>query len=103
MEKNIIHISSDLEPLIPRYLENRRADIATLYEALQVNNIEIVRSIGHTIKGSGASYGLEEISVIGRTLEDAAKSSDTTQIQTSITRLEHFLETLEIIFVEDMP
>jgi HPt (histidine-containing phosphotransfer) domain-containing protein len=103
MEKTIIHISSDLEPLIPRYLENRRADIATLYEALQVNNIGIVQSIGHTIKGSGASYGLEEISIIGRTLEDAAKSSDTAQIQASITRLEHFLETLEIIFIEDMP
>lgn len=102
MEKTIIHISSDLEPLIPRYLENRRADIATLNEALQTNNIEAIKSIGHTIKGSGASYGLEEISTIGQTLEDAAKSSNTTQIQTSIARLKHFLETLEIIFVEDL-
>lgn len=103
MEKNIVHISSDLEPLIPRYLDNRRADIVILREAVHSSNSETIRSIGHTMKGSGASYGLEEVSTFGRMLEEAAQVSDLSRVEATINQIAHFLETLDIIFVDDMP
>lgn len=103
MKKNTVHISSDLEPLIPRYLDNRRADIVMLREALHLSNSDTIRSIGHTMKGSGLSYGLEEVSAIGRTLEEAAQAADTSQVEATINQLAHFLETLDIVFVDDMP
>lgn len=98
----VVHISSDLEPLIPRYLENRRADIVTLREAVRAGNVEQIRSTGHTLKGSGASFGLDTISALGRSLEEAAKSSDGASMESAINQLAHYLETLEIVFVDDM-
>lgn len=103
MKKTVVHISSDLEPLMPRYLENRRADVAVLKAAAATANFEQVRALAHTMKGSGASFGLETISDIGRALEEAAKSSNTALVETFIQDFAHFLETLEIIFVDDMP
>ncbi len=101
MQENIVHISSDLEALLPRYLKNRQTDLETLQGAFQAGNLEQIRSIGHTLKGSGASFGLDAISAFGRSLEEAAIAHDGTQLQTTLDNLATFLATLKIIFVEE--
>lgn len=101
MESVIVHISSDLEPLIPRYLANRKADIERLRDFLTQQNIEELRSIGHTLKGSGASFGLDAVSEFGRLLELAAKTANLTEAQRLIDDFALFLEHLQVVFVDE--
>jgi HPt (histidine-containing phosphotransfer) domain-containing protein len=48
---------------LPRYLKNRQTDLETLRGAFQAGNLEQIRSIGHTLKGYGSSFGLDAIDV----------------------------------------
>ena len=66
-------IDEDLRDLIPGYLENRRADLGKLSPALERQDFETVRVVGHNMKGTGASYGFKGISLIGARLEESAK------------------------------
>jgi hypothetical protein len=48
------------------------------------------------MKGSGGGYGFDEISEIGRALEDAAKQSQAGKIREEIQRLRHYLDHVEV-------
>lgn len=101
MESVVIHISSDLEPLIPRYLANREADIERLREAVLQQNTEELRSLGHTLKGSGTSFGLDAVSEFGRSLELAAKAVNLPEAQRLIDEFAIFLKCLKVVYVDE--
>jgi HPt (histidine-containing phosphotransfer) domain-containing protein len=96
-----VKVSSDLEPLIPKYLHNRRLDIEKAAKHLADNEMEPLRIIGHTMKGSGASYGFSFISEIGARIEIAAKESNSRSIQEALKEFEQFLDTVQVVFVEE--
>ncbi|MEW9669009.1 hypothetical protein [Ammoniphilus sp. 3BR4] len=56
------------------FLENREKDIAILKEAMKNEDFELIRSIGHSMKGFGSGYGFDLISLIGKDFEQAAKN-----------------------------
>jgi len=56
-EKIVVHVDIDLEDLIPGFLDNRQKDIRNLESALQENDFETLRSIGHNLKGVGGGCG----------------------------------------------
>jgi histidine phosphotransfer protein HptB len=101
MDTIIVQISTDLEPLIPRYLTNRQADIERLQEAVTQQNTEEIRALGHMLKGSGTSFGLDAVSEFGRALEIAAKAANMPEAQRLIDEFAVFLERLEIVYVEE--
>ncbi|MFY7997676.1 MAG: Hpt domain-containing protein [Candidatus Kapaibacteriota bacterium] len=101
MDAIIVQISTDLEPLIPRYLINRQADIQRLQEAVTHQNIDEIRSLGHTLKGSGTSFGLDAVSEFGRSLEIAAKAANMPEAQRLIDEFTLFLERLEVVYVDE--
>jgi len=96
--KIIVHVDHDLADLIPGYLANRKKDIAAIHEALEKNDMDTVRIIGHSMKGSGGGYGFETITDIGRMMEKAAKEDSDEDILTQVERLEDYLHQLEIIY-----
>lgn len=89
-------IDKDLEDLIPGYLENRKKDIVSIENALPKNNFDEIQNLGHRMKGSGGGYGFQEITEIGKTIEDAAKEKNTTQIKNSLDQLKDYLNNIEI-------
>ncbi|NNE37455.1 MAG: Hpt domain-containing protein [Gammaproteobacteria bacterium] len=95
-EKNIIIIDSDLEDLIPGFLENRGKDVLTLKKACEDNDAETLRSVGHSLKGVGGGYGFDEMSRIGAEIELLAKSSDVDGVGPLIKQLEDYMENIEI-------
>lgn len=97
--KIIVHVDHDLADLIPGYLANRGKDIAAINEALKKKDIETIRIIGHSMKGSGGGYGFDTITDIGRMMEKAAKENCAEDIFLQLTRLEDYLHQLEIIYV----
>lgn len=97
-EKILIKPDPDLLDLIPGYLKNRQTDIVELKKAFEAKDFPHIRSIGHSIKGSGAGYGFDGLTVIGAALETAARESNAEQVQVRIAEMENYLANVEIAF-----
>ena len=57
-EKIVVRIDRDLEALIPGFMENREKDIAAILTALDGNDFDAIRSLGHGMKGAGGRLWL---------------------------------------------
>jgi len=95
-----VTIDADLKEIIPGYLDNRQQDIRAIKEALIAKDYETIRLIGHTMKGSGASYGFDMISDIGRSIEEAAIAEGKQTIEKKTEALTSFLEQVHVKFVQ---
>jgi len=98
--ENIISvcIESGLEEIVPGFLENRRRDVQTLETALQQNDLNTIRVIGHRMKGDGGGYGFDAISTIGDGMERAAAREDQDAIQRYIVELIDFLARVTVVY-----
>ncbi|OPY84844.1 MAG: Hpt domain protein [Smithella sp. PtaU1.Bin162] len=96
--KIVVHIDPDLESLIPGYLTNRKKDIATIYDSLGKNDLDKIRIIGHSMKGSGGGYGFDDITDIGMMMEKAAKEGRSEDVRVQTKRLEDYLHRIEIVY-----
>ncbi len=97
-EKIIAHVDPDLSDLIPGYLQNRHKDINSINEALKNSNFDKIRSLGHSMRGSGGGYGFMPISKIGEAIEEAAKLKDISQIKKQLAVLSDFLERVTLVY-----
>jgi HPt (histidine-containing phosphotransfer) domain-containing protein len=97
-ERIIVHVDPDLADLIPGYLVNRERDIATIADALEKKDLDAIRIVGHSMKGSGTGYGFEAITDIGMLMEKAAKDGGTETIRLQVKRLEDYLLQIEIVY-----
>jgi HPt (histidine-containing phosphotransfer) domain-containing protein len=82
--------------LVGDYLENRRADVAKLTQALLDSDFETIRVTGHNLFGSGAAYGFEAISEMGAGIESAAATRDIPCIERHIADLRNLLGQVKI-------
>jgi len=97
-ESVIVIVDRDLEDLIPGFKERRRKDVVNLRSSLAAGDMENIRITGHSMKGTGGSYGFDEISTIGAALESAAMGGQDARISEIIDHLESYLERVEIRF-----
>jgi HPt (histidine-containing phosphotransfer) domain-containing protein len=61
--------------------------------------MECIKGIGHRMKGSGGSFGFDEISAIGEELELAAQVPDVEGIKSAVVRLERYLALVSVAYV----
>ncbi len=94
----VVRIRADLSlrSLIPRYLQNRGSDIDAITTALEENDYETVRILGHNMKGTGTGYGFGRITAIGASLEQAALRRAPEEIRLKVAELVHFLGQLRV-------
>ena len=97
-EDGMIEIVVDplLLTLIPSFLAHRQEDVATVENALASGDFATIRMLGHSMKGSGGSYGFEVISRIGRELELAAREQDGGAIRQALTELVDYLSRVHV-------
>jgi HPt (histidine-containing phosphotransfer) domain-containing protein len=97
-ERITVTIDSDLEDLIPGFLENRRKDVNLLNEALAAGKIDTLKSIGHSLKGVGGGYGFQELSTIGAEIEKIAKAVGTAGVRELIDSMADYLDKVDVTF-----
>ena len=97
-EKTRIRVDPDLQDLIPDYLENRGKDLLVYRQALEEDDFDSICVLGHSMKGSGGGYGFNDLSSIGRAIENAANNRDKESIHQSIIDLADFLKNLEVVY-----
>jgi len=93
-----VTIDAELEELVPRFIQLRHEDIQTIKEALDEGDYETISRLGHSMKGSGISYGFDRISEIGKKMEHAAKSKERAGVEEWLLALSTYLENIEITF-----
>lgn len=99
-ERIVVQVDEDLEEIMPRYLEIRQKELLELEDAVEKENFEQIRMLGHKLKGTGAAYGFEELSRLGMLIEDKAVAKDIIDVPQFTSEVRHFLEHLEIEYVE---
>lgn len=96
-----VHIDAELEELIPNYLSNRLKDVSLIREAVETDDMEKARILGHSMKGSGGGYGFDRISQIGSEIEEAAKRGDSSSVLKQLDDLSDYLDRVEVVYVEE--
>lgn len=96
--KFAVVVDDELRDLIPGYFENRRQDIVLILSALEQGDFELIRTIGHKMKGSGGGYGFDRITEIGRNIEAAAKDSKRQEILDQTNDLQDYLDCVKVVF-----
>lgn len=97
-DKIVVTIDSDLEDLIPGFLQNRRNDTEALRTAMAGGKADTLQSIGHSLKGVGGGYGFHGLSEIGAEIERKAKGGDLAGVGESINRMIEYLDRVEIVY-----
>ncbi len=98
-EKIVVNVDSDIEDLIPGFLENRQKDVKSIYDALEKEDFETIRILGHSMKGAGGGYGFDEITDIGRSIEESAEGKNQEEIKKWVINLSNYLDRVEIVYV----
>jgi signal transduction histidine kinase len=99
-EKLIIHADPEIADLIPKFLDNRQKDIVMIESALEINDFETIRILGHSMKGAGGGYGFDGVTEIGKNLEEAAKEADSNKIRNGVHELAQYRSKVEVIYDE---
>lgn len=94
--KQVVIIDRDLEDLIPGFLAKRQEDIAAILTAIQANDYETIRIVGHTLKGIGGGYGFDKLTEIGAALELAGKQQKAVKAWELAGAMKDYLEDVEI-------
>lgn len=93
----IVSVDEEIIDLVPRYIEHRWSDIRTIEIALEKGDFETVQFLGHSMKGSGGGYGMDQVGDIGAGIEDAAKAQDPDEARLWLDKLADFLERVKAI------
>ncbi len=97
----VIEADEDLEEIIPGYLLNRRKDIETILEALDKEDFEKIRIAGHSMKGSGAGYGFDAITEIGKSIEEGAINKNVDEIRRKTDELSVYLDKVRVVYAQE--
>ena len=95
-ERILVEVDPELMQIIPDYLESRRRDCTEIERLLAFGDMEYIQTMGHRMKGSGGSFGFDEISEIGEALELAAQVTDAEGIKSAVGRLERYLARVSV-------
>ena len=95
----IMHVDSDLSDLLPGFLQDWEQEIGIMREALAQNNYDVIRRLGHDMKGIGGSCGLDMITDTGSGLSEGAKAMDRESIRKHLDTLSDFLERVDFVYI----
>ncbi|MFO1361765.1 MAG: Hpt domain-containing protein [Burkholderiales bacterium] len=95
--RRTVAVAGELRDLIPRFLANRRLEVAQLGAAAARGDFEAARRIGHTLKGVGGGYGFDEITRLGAAIESSARNGGG-EVAALARELADYLDRVEITF-----
>ncbi|MEO7392809.1 MAG: response regulator [Ramlibacter sp.] len=73
---HVVVVDEDLAPLIPAFLESRKALVRELVAAAGQGERDSVRQLAHKLAGSLAMYGFEQAAALARGIEKGAETGE---------------------------
>lgn len=97
-DEELVHIDASFEPLVPKFLTNRKKEVVTMQAALTTQDFETVRTVAHGMKGAGGSYGFDRITEIAASIEQAAKAGNASPIARDLPALSSYLDRIKVVY-----
>ncbi len=94
----LVRVDPVAGPLLPMFMQSCRNDLAGMRCALDAGDFDGVCKTGHKLKGSGGSYGFDEVTRMGAAIEAAAKAADGDRLRSLIAELENYLDRVKPVF-----
>ncbi|HJT88387.1 MAG TPA: Hpt domain-containing protein [Bryobacteraceae bacterium] len=79
------------QALRAEYLDHCWAGLRNLQQALRQEDYPALQSAGHNLKGTGAAYGFEQLTELGRGMEMAARNGDSGVVEILVGEIESYL------------
>jgi HPt (histidine-containing phosphotransfer) domain-containing protein len=89
-------LDAKIRKLIPRFLENKKADIVRMQETLEAGKYEELKKQAHTVKGTSWMYGFKFLGDNCLKLEKAATAGNRKLAEQLITEVGRYLDTVVI-------
>ncbi len=93
-----IPVARGVEDLIPTFLKNRAAEIETLRTALAAGDFEQIGRLGHRMKGVGEPYGFDQVSSLGKQIQDDARTGNGHAIERCLAEYADYLARVRIVY-----
>ena len=87
-------IDRRIADLVPRFLEVCREECAALRRAVAETSWAAAGRIGHTLRGAGGGYGLDEVTRLGQAIQQAADAHDAAKLSALAVRLDGYLDSV---------
>ena len=78
------------------YIQRRKTDFIQCLKALESSDFNFLEKIGHQIRGNAQSFGFDELSPIGISLEKAAKAKDLPMARTIVETFGELVDSIHI-------
>lgn len=91
----VIPIEPKLARLVPGFLDNRRADVSRVRQALDEEDLEMIERIGHGMKGVGGGFGFDYVTTVGAAIERLSRERSVGEIGRWIDSLADYLERVD--------
>jgi CheY-like chemotaxis protein/HPt (histidine-containing phosphotransfer) domain-containing protein len=72
----LLQVEPFMADLVPEYVREKRRQVRDLRRLLETGDLDGVRRVAHDLKGTGAAYGIPDVTRLGRALESASRRSD---------------------------
>jgi DNA-binding response OmpR family regulator/tRNA A-37 threonylcarbamoyl transferase component Bud32 len=99
-DRILIRVDAELGDLVRVYLANRGKDLDVIAAALEKHDYGAIHAIGHNMRGSGRTYGFDELTLMGTELQRAAIPGGDAVIAGVQRRLADYLSRVEVAVVE---
>lgn len=93
-----VTVSKLFQPLIPRFLANRKQEILAIAEAWNCKDFSTIEKLSHGMKGASGSYGFLGLMEIASAMESAAKNHQADNIESLIHKLRQYFDSLEVVY-----
>lgn len=95
----IVEVESDLQDLIPNFINNRKKDLSDLRELVEAQDFTGIAQMAHRIKGSSAGYGFTRLSQLASELEAASKKHYSDDIPKIYAKMSTYFQNVEVRYV----
>ncbi len=90
----------DIDPLladlVPGYVRDKRRQMADLRGLVADGDMDRLRRIAHDLKGTGAAYGIPDVTRLGRALEAAGQQGDASLASSLVKELDTLLARVQV-------
>ncbi|HET7362384.1 MAG TPA: Hpt domain-containing protein [Burkholderiales bacterium] len=89
-------VERSIGDLIPTFLNNRQREVEILRHALVMGDFELVRRMGHRMRGVGGSYGFEYVTLLGQRIEQCGRERDADLLGELVSEYSDYLSSVRI-------
>lgn len=86
-----VGVDARLRGIVAKFLSNCGRDVQRLQHALDGGDLATTRAIGHALRGAGGSYGFDEITRIGKSIEERSMHGDAASLGPLVAQLQNYL------------